>query len=65
MPETKKPRCKLLGQDGNIFNLMGLASRALRMAGQGDKVKEMCNRVIRSGSYHQALAIIMEYVEVE
>jgi hypothetical protein len=22
-----KPKCKLIGEDGNIFNLMGIASR--------------------------------------
>lgn len=27
--EKKKPDCKLIGEDGNIFNLMGIASRTL------------------------------------
>ena len=26
---SKKPKCPLIGQDGNIFNLMGIASKTL------------------------------------
>ena len=60
-----KPKVTLVGEDGNIFNLLGLASRALRNAGQQDKVKEMQNKVMNSGSYTEALRVIMEYCEVE
>lgn len=60
-----KPECKLIGQDGNIFNLLGLARRALRDAKQIDKIPEMTERVQRSDSYDEALRILMEYVEVE
>ena len=31
--QKKKPDCALIGQDGNIFNLMGIASRTLRKHG--------------------------------
>ena len=30
----KKPKVKLVGQDGNVFNLMGLCSSALKKAKQ-------------------------------
>ena len=60
-----KPRCKLIGKDGNIFNLVGLAVRALRSAGQEGNAKEMTAKVFSSKSYEEALAIIMDYVEVE
>jgi len=60
-----KPVCKLIGQDGNIFNLLGLARQALRDAEQIDKISEMTERVQCSDSYDQALRILMEYVEVE
>ena len=63
--EVKKPKAKLIGADGNIFNLIGIASRSLKIAGQNDKVTEMSERVMSSGSYDEALSIIMEYVEVE
>lgn len=60
-----KPKCKLTGYDGNVFNLIGLARKALREAGQREKVEEMTNRVYIAKSYDSALQIIMEYVEVE
>lgn len=62
--EKKKPNCKLIGEDGNIFNLMGIASRTLRQNGMADKAVEMRNRIRESGSYDQALCIIGEYVNI-
>jgi hypothetical protein len=29
-----KPKCKLLGEDGNVFNLIGIAAKTLDKAGQ-------------------------------
>ena len=60
----RKPECKLVGTDSNIFALVGRASKALKKAGLFDKAKEMSSKVFASGSYHEALAIIEEYVEV-
>ena len=60
-----KPKMQLLGQDGNIFSIMGRASRLLKSSGQGDKAKEMRDRVMASDSYQKALNIISEYVETE
>lgn len=62
---TQRPKMKLLGEDGNIFAIMGRASRLLKNAGQRDKAKEMCNRVMSCDSYHKALNVISEYVETE
>ena len=44
MPE--KPKCPLIGQNGNIFNLMGIASKTLKRNGMYDEAKEMCSRII-------------------
>ena len=60
-----KPKCKLNGEDGNIFNLMGIASRTLKRAGLEEEAKEMVDRIFKSESYDRALQIIMDYVEVE
>ena len=60
---TSKPKCQLTGTDGNIFALVGTASKALKKAGQQDKAKEMKERVFASSSYYEALGIIEEYVE--
>ena len=62
--ESVKPDCPLIGQDGNIFNLMGIASRTLRNNGLDDKAKEMCERIQESGNYYNALGIIGEYVNI-
>ena len=61
----KKPKMQLIGQDGNIFAIMGRASRLLKNSGQCDKAKEMCDRVTASQSYSEALSIVSEYVETE
>ena len=60
-----KPRCKLVGTDGNIFAIMGKVSRTLRVNGQGSKVSEFTTKVASSHSYDEALRVVMEYVEVE
>lgn len=58
-----KPQVKLTGQDGNVFNLIGVAANALRKAGQPDQAKEMTDRVFSASSYDEALQIICEYVD--
>ncbi len=60
----QKPECKLTGTDGNIFALMGKASRTLKEAGQREKATGMCEAVTKAGSYHEALAVICNYVDV-
>lgn len=62
--EPEKPDCALIGQDGNVFNLIGIASRILRRNGMAEQAKEMSDRVFASGSYHEALNIIGEYVNI-
>lgn len=39
-----KSKVKLVGQDGNIFNILGIASRALKEAGYADEAKENADR---------------------
>lgn len=55
----------LIGEDGNIFAILGRATRLLRESGQGEQAQEMIRRVYQSDSYEQALAIISEYVQTE
>lgn len=65
--ENPRPLCPLLGQDGNIFNLMGIAARVLRQNGMAAEAKEMQTRIMGGAchSYEEALGIISEYVETE
>ncbi len=60
----QKPDCALIGQDGNIFNLVGIAARTLRQHGQQNQAMEMTRRVFASDSYDKALCIIGEYVNI-
>ena len=64
MAMNEKPKCPLIGADGNIFNLLGMASRTLRKNGMREQAQEMQSRVTASGSYSEALNILGEYVEI-
>lgn len=60
-----KPKCALIGEDGNIFNLMGIASRTLKRNGMKEEATEMCNRITGGAkSYDEALMILQDYVEI-
>lgn len=61
--DNKKPKCKLVGEDGNIYNLIGIASRALKKAGMEKQAAEMTQKVYKSQSYDEALTIILDYVD--
>ena len=63
MAEKEKPMCPIIGANGNIFNILGIAARTLRKNDMADEAQEMYSRATSSGSYEEALAIIMEYVE--
>lgn len=60
-----KPTCKLTNANGNVFNLIGIASNCLKKAGLKDEAKEMTEKCFNSSSYDEALSIISEYVDVE
>ena len=62
--KRNKPDCKLVGEDGNIFNLMARAARTLRENDLSEEAKEMRERITSSGSYDVALCIIGEYVNI-
>jgi len=62
MSEKEKPMCPLIGANGNIFNILGIASRTLKENGMAEEAAEMYNRVTSSGSYDEALCIITDYI---
>ena len=63
MPD--KPSCKLIGKDGNVFNIIGLVRRALQKAGQPEKAREFCERAVAAESYDAVLGMADEYVEIQ
>ena len=56
---------KLIGENGNVFNVIGRTSRALKKAGLEDEAKEFKDRAFKAGSYDEVLRLVMEYCEVE
>ena len=62
--EKFKPDCALIGADGNIFNLLGIAKRTLIDNGMVAESKEMCSRVYQCGSYSEALNVLDDYVNI-
>ena len=59
-----KPDCPLIGEDGNIFHLVGIAAKTLLKNGMKEEASEMSEKVFGSGSYEEALGIIGEYVNI-
>ena len=58
-----KPNCPLIGQNGNIYNLVGIAAKTLKRSGLSAEASEMTEKVFGS-SYEEALGIIGEYVNI-
>jgi len=62
----KKPRVKLTGENGNVFNLMAICTRALKNAKMYAEAKEMTEKITKTAKcYDEALSIMMEYCDVE
>ena len=61
----EKPKCKLIGEDGNVFNLIGKASKVLKKEGMSKESLEMSEKCFRAENYDHVLRIIMEYVNIE
>lgn len=59
-----RPKCNLIGTDGNVFALIGTVARTLKAAKKPEAAKEMTERVFKSKSYGEALNIMGEYVEI-
>ena len=64
---NNKPECKMIGENGNIFNLILIASICLTEHNMEEQAEDMKRRIIEkqeAHSYEEALAIIMEYVGI-
>ena len=63
--QREKPDCELIGQNGNVYNLMGIAARTLRENDMAAEAQEMLERIkSEAGNYYEALGIIGEYVNI-
>ena len=59
----QKPRCKLIGTDGNVFAIIGSVSKCLNKNGLKKEASEFQNRTFSSKSYDEVLQIVTEYVD--
>ena len=57
-------KVKLVGANGNAFNVMALVSAALKKAGRRDLADAYIAEAT-SGDYNHLLQVTMEYVDVE
>lgn len=68
MKKTKlvsaKPDCQLIGEDSNVFNLIGKAKQALTRAGLREEAKTLLERAFQAHSYSEAINIIGDYVNI-
>ena len=55
--ENLKPKCKLIGIDGNVFIIIGAVNKTLEKAGLNDKA-------MQQESYDDVLRLCFEYVDV-
>ena len=56
---------ELIGQDGNIFNLIGIVSKELKREGVSkEEREEFFAEITQQGSYDEALRTIMDWVNV-
>ena len=62
--ERVKPDCALISENGNIFHLTGKAAHTLKQNGMSTEADEMIKKVMRSGSYEEALGVIGDYVNI-
>ena len=61
----ENPKDRHQGEDGNVFNLIGIVSRELKRAGEKELAKTFVNEAMSSGSYDEVLNLIMDYVKIE
>lgn len=64
MSDASVPKVKLIGQDGNAYNIMGLCRRAAKKAGwDKDKIDAVIQEM-QNGDYNHLLRTAMKYFDV-
>ena len=60
----EKPKLQLVGQDGNVFNVLGQAIRSAKKAGWTKEKIDKFTAEATAGDYNHALKTCMDYFEV-
>ena len=63
----EKPAAKIIGEDGNIFNIIGIVKKTLRREGTPENLESFNSDIedlmSKGGSYDDVLVLIQEYVD--
>jgi len=59
-----KPVVNLIGEDGNVFNIIGKVSSALRQEGKEGEAEEFKEKAFSKGSYDEVIQLVMDYVKI-
>lgn len=63
-----KPECKFLGENGNVFNLIGIVRETLKMHGQPEQLakfdEDLDQLRVQDGKYSDVLTLFDKYVTV-
>jgi len=60
-----KPKLKLVGEDGNVFFIIGRAIKTARRAGWSKEEIDKMRIEATSGDYDKVLQTMVKYFEVE
>lgn len=58
-----KPKVRFIGEDGNVFSMIGRTTKALRNAGMDEEAKKFQAEVFAAKSYEEAIYIMTQYVD--
>jgi len=63
-PTYPSVEVELIGQDGNVFNLIGTVANAIRREVSSEAASQFSSVAMRQESYDEVLQFIMNTVEV-
>jgi hypothetical protein len=61
----KKPTVKLIGEDGNAFNIIGICKRAAMKAKWSDEKWKAVQDELMSGNYNNLLRVASEHFNIK
>ena len=65
MPKYPDIHVKLVGQNGNAFNILAICLQAMRRAGLSQEERDAFHKEATSGNYDHLLVTCMEWFDVE
>lgn len=62
--ESKLPKCKISGEDGNVFAIIGRVAKTLTRAGLHEEAYQFREAAMAAKSYDAVLQLCFKYVDV-